>query len=159
MGYQVITRHVPDQRIVSLRGWTAPVELSSHVGAAFGRLYERLGKAGMFPSGEPLAIYLKWDPDGIDVEVCVPIAEGSLGGEFVERILPAATVAQTVHLGPYDSLLGAYQGVAAWIGPNGYEEVGPSRERYLVGPGRDIPEADYRTQVETPIKRALVRVS
>ena len=151
--------HVSDQRIVSLRGRTTPAELPLYVGRAFGRLYDRLGQVGLVPSGEPLAIYHEWGPDGVDVEACVPIVAGSLGVGFTERILPAATVAQTLHVGSYDSLMGAYEAVAAWIGPNGYREAGPSRERYLIGPGRDIPEADYRTQVETPIEPALVAVS
>ncbi|HEX5451726.1 MAG TPA: GyrI-like domain-containing protein [Candidatus Limnocylindrales bacterium] len=156
MEYQVITRQVPEQRIVSLRGRTSPIELPTYVGTAFGRLYSRLGEAGIVPSGEPLAIYHEWGPDSIDVEACVPVAAGALGGEVAERVLPAATVAQTLHVGSYDSLMGAYQAVAAWIGSNGYTDDGPSRERYLVGPGGDIPEADYRTQVETPVTRALV---
>jgi effector-binding domain-containing protein len=160
MGYEVITRNVPDQHIVSLRGRTTRDQLSAYVGTAFGQLYQRLGEAGIAPNGEALAIYHAWGPDGIDVEMCVPMdPDGSLAGDFVERILPAATVAQTLHVGSYDGLKDAYEAVDAWIGKHGFAAAGPSRERYIIGPARDMPEADYWTLVETPVERALVPVS
>ena len=157
MAYEIVTRDVPDERVVSLRGRVDRAGLSAFIGSSYDALFAGLGPHGIAPAGNPLVIYHEWSPAGIDVEVCLPVATGRpIPDGFVDRVVPAATVAQTLHVGRHDELIGAYKALEVWIGEHGYEETGPSRERYLVGPETNVPEEDYRTLVETPVAKALV---
>ena len=159
MAYEVSIRNVPEQRVVSLRGRVTRAGLSPFIGSSYDALFGGLGPLGIVPAGDVLVIYHEWSPAGIDVEVCLPVdTERAIPAEFVDRIVPAATVAQTLHVGSYDELMGAYRALEAWIGEHGYEEAGPSRERYLVGPESKLPDAEYRTIIETPVTRAMITV-
>ncbi len=157
MAYEIITREVADQRVVSLRGLVTRPGLSAFIGSSYDALMAGLGPLGIAPNGEPLVIYHEWSEARIDVEVCLPVGTAhAIPGEFEDRVVPAATVAQTLHVGRYEELPGAYRALETWIADHGYEEVGPTRERYLVGPGSDAPETAYRTLIETPVAKALV---
>ncbi len=159
MEYEITTRDVPERMVVFVRGRTTPEGLSAFIGTSFDELVDQLAALGSAPNGETLVIYHEFGPAGIDAEVCVPIGPDAVtGGGLERRVVPAATVAQTLHAGPYEGLPHAYEAVAAWIRRHGFDEVGPSRERYIVGPGEEVPEADYRTLIETPVARALVPV-
>ena len=67
------------------------------------------------------------------------------------RVLPAMTVAWTLHVGPYEDLTVAYSAITDWIQGIGLEAAGPVQERYLNGPGDDVTPAEYRTEVEIPV--------
>ena len=77
--------------------------------------------------------------------------------EFQTRVLPAATVARTVHVGPYDKLEKAYGAIMAWIPKHQFDVAGPIQERYLNSPD-EVPPADYRTEIEVPIAPVRVEV-
>lgn len=157
MEYAITTRDVPDQLVVFVRGRTTREELPAFLGASFDRIVGELTHHGSAPNGETLVIYHEVGPDGIDCEVCVPVApDAVVSGDLWRRIVPAATVAETLHIGSYDGLARAYDAVAIWIRDHGLTGAGPARERYLEGPGEEVPEADYRTRIEFPVERALV---
>ena len=157
MDYPITTRDVPDQLVVFVRGLTTREELPAFLGAAFDRIIGELTHHGSAPNGETLVIHHEFGPDRIDCEGCVPVApDAVVSGELWRRIVPAATVAETLHVGPYDGLARAYDAVAAWIRDHGLTEAGPARERCLEGPGEEVPEADYRTRIAFPVERALV---
>ena len=71
-------------------------------------------------------------------------------------MLPAMTVARTLHVGPYVGLVQAYAAVTDWIRDNGWQPSGPVREEYLTGPGAGTSPAAFRTEVAIPIEHALV---
>ena len=73
-------------------------------------------------------------------------------------MLPGGTVAEVLHVGPYEELATAHAALAAWIERNGFEAVGPVRERYLNGPADGVPATAYRTIIEMPIAEAPVLV-
>jgi effector-binding domain-containing protein len=54
--------------------------------------------------------------------------------------LPAGPVAMTTHVGPYEDITLAYQGLFAWIYERGLRPIGPAREGYLAGPDTSAPE-------------------
>ncbi|MCE7012108.1 GyrI-like domain-containing protein [Kibdelosporangium philippinense] len=58
------------------------------------------------------------------------------GGD-VER-LPAGLVAMTTHVGPYEDVTLAYQGLFAWIYERGHRPSGLAREAYLAGPENPV---------------------
>lgn len=159
MTYEITRREVPDLAIVSMRERLPVAELPAFFGRAWGRLYGYLQRLGVTPTGEPFAMYHAFGPDDIDIEACVPhIGEIPATDTIASRVLPATAVAETLHVGPYDGLAGAYEALTAWVAEEGFEPVGPHREIYLNEPGPDVPPSTYRTVIQLPIAEAAVPV-
>ena len=157
MRYEVTTHEVPDRALLSIRGHMKTAEMPGFIGQSYAKLFGRLGELGVAPRGMPFVIYHAFGPGVVDAEVCLPLAAVVAdSGEMTSRVLPAATVARTVHFGPYDRLGDAYGELSEWIGDHGFEVAGVARERYLNEPGPDVTPADYLTEVEIPIAPAKV---
>ncbi len=152
MDYQFVKRDVAKQPIVSIRDRRVPTDIPTLLGEAFPELFGRLRLLGATPAGPPFVIYHEFGPDAIDAEVCVPVSEAvSATGSIQSRVLPAATLAGTIHIGRYEELEAAYAAITGWIRESGFETAGPVQERYLNGPGDDVLPAAYVTQIEIPI--------
>lgn len=159
MTYDITPREVPDQPIVSIREHVAQSAMPAFIGRSFAELYRHLGAQGVAPVGEPFVIYHAFGPDAIDAEVCVSIAGDIATSERIEaRVLPATTVAETLHVGPYDALGNAYSALDDWVATHGMETAGPVRERYLNAPGPDVPPEALRTIIQMPIAKSAVVV-
>lgn len=86
-----------------------------------------------------------------DIEVCLPIATRiSETAEIECYELPGATMAKTVHKGPYESSGLAYEKLFAWIEENGKKLSGPMREAYLNDP-REVGPQETLTVIYAPI--------
>lgn len=160
MEYRIALHDLETQPIVSIRGRHAQAEIPGFLGRSFGLLFGHLKLLGVDPAGPPFVIYHAFGPAGMDAEVCVPVASLVSATRGVERrVLPAVTVARTLHVGPYEDLGGAYDAVTDWIRGRGFELAGPMRERYLNGPGEDISPAEYQTEVEIPVVAVVAPVT
>jgi effector-binding domain-containing protein len=157
MRYEVATHEVPDQALLSIRARMKTAEMPGFIGQSYAKLYGRLDGLSVTTRGMPFVIYHAFGPGVVDAEVCLPLAAVVAdSGEMTSRVLPAATVARTVHLGPYDRLGDAYGELSEWIGDHGFVVVGVARERYLNEPGPDVAPADYLTEIDLPIAPAKV---
>jgi effector-binding domain-containing protein len=157
MFYEVSVLDVPAQWVVSVRRRLGAGEIPLFIGESFGQIYGHLAKLGVESTAAPFVIYHQFGPDGIDAEACAPIARRIAPAAPVRvRKLHAATVARTVHIGPYEELGGAYQSLTEWIDDHGREPAGPVRERYLTGPADALPPTLYQTEIEMPISPAPV---
>lgn len=153
----ITTRQVPEVRILSLRDQIPADAFPAFLGRTFGQLYGHVGRHGVTTLGHPFVIYHAFGPDRIDAEVCVPVAADPPVGEgLTVRTLPAATVAEVLHVGPYEALATTYEALAQWISDHGFATAGPIRERYLTGPADDVSPSEYRTEIEQPIEAAAV---
>ena len=63
--------------------------------------------------------------------------------------MPGATVASTVHVGPYGEIGKAYTALQKWMTDAGRRPAGPVREVYLNDPG-SVPENELLTEVDWP---------
>jgi effector-binding domain-containing protein len=158
MSYEIEIREVPEQPVIAVREHVAMSTIGEFLGRVFGELYAHAGRTGLITSGPPFVIYHAFDPAEVDAEVCVPvIGAAESAGRITARVLPAATVAHTIHVGPYDQLGVAYEAVQAWIAEQGFEASGPYRERYLTGP--EVPQEQHRTEIELPVTPVAVAVA
>jgi effector-binding domain-containing protein len=159
MDYVITTHDASELSIVSIRDRCPTGGIPGFLGGAFRELFGRLQLLGVTPAGDPFVIYHEFGPDGVDAEVCVPVAgHVSASGTVKARRLPARTVARTIHVGPYENLGAAYAALTNWIGNKGFESAGPIRERYLNGPTDQVSPAEYRTEIEIPIVMVPVAV-
>ncbi len=152
MDYRIATREIEPQAIVSIRGRCTPDALPASIKSAFADILGKIRLLGISPTGAPFVIYHEFSADTIDAEVSVPVPVPIVAsGRMHSRLLPAMTVARTLHVGPYEQLGDAHAALSAWIAANGCEVVGPVRERYLNGPGDVLASSEYRTELEMPI--------
>jgi effector-binding domain-containing protein len=92
--------------------------------------------------------------EGVRFEACIPIDPESniKPGEGVSiRQLPASTVAFTRHQGGFGDVGKTYDRLLEWVGDNGYEVAGPSRELYLTNP-LQTEEGELVTEIQIPVK-------
>lgn len=151
MRYKITTHEIEPQLIVSIRERHPMDDFPAYVGRAFGALFGYVELFEVAPAGMPMVIYHDFGPDGVDAEVCLPIAyELPNASEFQIRVLPASTVARTLHVGPYDKLEKAYKAILAWIPKHEFDVAGPIQERYLNSPD-EVPPTAYETEIEVPI--------
>jgi effector-binding domain-containing protein len=157
MNYMIATHHLEPQAIVSIRDRRKQDDLPGFLKASFRQLFGRLRLLGVAPSGPPFVIYHDFGAEGLDAEVSVPIGEPiAATGKIESHVLPAMTVARTVHLGPYEKLGDAYVAIWSWIRSHGFEVAGPVRERYLNGPGDRAGSKEYTTEIEIPIVPVVI---
>lgn len=152
--YEVKVKELAAQPVLSIRT-RAPMEQAGPlIGQAIGEMMAYLGEMLMHPAGPIVFILHENDgDDGADFETCVPVAERMPGkGRIAARELEGGPVAYALHRGPYEELGPAYAALAAWVQEHGHETVGPLREVYLVSPGDTQDPADYRTEIQWPIR-------
>ena len=137
MDYQIEVSQLQEQSTAVVRGHVAHDGIGEFLGAAFGKVMGAL--AGTPVAGPPFARY-EMTPDGWDLEggfpVAAPVADS---GEVVASTLPGGQAAQTLHVGSYLELGGAYSAIEAWLAANGLRPAGAPWEVYLNDPHEGEP--------------------
>ncbi|MFF0344616.1 MerR family transcriptional regulator [Kribbella sp. NPDC004875] len=150
----VVLKHIAATRVAELSA-ISPSYDGEDIGPVlqplFGQLFERLGAAGVAPSGSPVAYYEDADNDTIRVHAAVPVGAGeAIDLEFLE--LPALAQAATiVHKGDMMEADRSMQTLARWIEDNGYRSQGYAREVTLQF-DRDTP-ANWVHEFQIPISK------
>lgn len=136
----------------------------SAVGALFGEVYEAIRpyvNEALFPNpergGQSLVIWYDTEFKEQDVDGAAAFILRSRippSGRVLVEELPAATMASTVHHGPYTAIGQAHEAVITWVEANGYRIVGPDRELNLYHTPpftRDNPT--YVTEIQYPVEK------
>ncbi|MEU3643314.1 MerR family transcriptional regulator [Lentzea sp. NPDC034063] len=153
---EIVVKPVPAVRVARLTATAAsygPEDIGPVIQPLYPQLMERLGRAGVAPSGYGVATYEPAEGDQVVVHAGVTVAvEPSPAYEFEVVDLPAlAEAATVVHRGTMDDVDSTYQAVAAWIEANGYKQNGFAREVYL-NYGEGDP-ADWVTELQLEISK------
>ena len=155
MTYEMSVVEVPDMRVLAIRGTHRAEDVPAFLQASFDELFGHLGRVGVQPAGPPFVLYHAFGPDGVDADVCVPVAGPvETTGRIEAHELPGVTCVRTLHVGPYAALSGAYSELSEWVDDHGYRPDGPVRERYLNGPGETTDPSAFRTEIEMPVALA-----
>jgi effector-binding domain-containing protein len=126
-------------------------------GPMFGEVYQYIGSQGAQPAGPPA--FLMYDAEykerDVDVEVAIPINLVIDGSELVKVYeLPVVEqVVTTIHRGPYNQVIEAYNAILTWCEANNYEPFPPSREIYLTDPNTEKDPANNITEVQFPVRK------
>lgn len=158
--YVVIIKKVDTIQVASLRDIvTTPPEQ--------GRLWRELGKflgqQHIRTSGDPcLTVYYdeEYKERDWDLEVCEPVSAPFLDTARVKcTTLPAvATMASTIHHGPFTTIDDAYQALMKWLDANGYRICGPAREVYIreadqSSAGASQSDQNTVTEIQFPVEK------
>ena len=148
---EIIMTNVQEAAVIRL---TIPrSEMMKVFGPAVGELMAALAAQGMEPVGAVFAHHLKMSPDIFDFELGVQVsAPVKATGRVKPGELPAAKVARTIYHGPYDGLPSAWGEFDKWMRANGHEQAGSLWELYSVGPQSTPDPANWRTELNRPLK-------
>jgi DNA-binding transcriptional MerR regulator len=155
--YDVATRDVPAQEVLSITRAVVVRDLRPFLMEAYGELAAQIGAAGASRSRPWFVIYhgeVNEDSDG-PVEVCMPF-DGSVpaAGEAVRRVQPAHREAYTTITCAqceFPGILEAYEAVESWIKEHGAGMTASPREVYFAGEaetGADDPFCDVAYPIE-----------
>jgi DNA-binding transcriptional MerR regulator len=153
--YDVVIKNVEAVKVASVRDL---VPTPPEQGGLWGELGGYLAMHHVQPIGICFTLYHDEDfkERDWDLEVCEPI-DGDLteSGRVKVRNLPAATVACTIHNGPFATLNEAYNAIGTWLDANGFRIVGPCRELYL-NPSKNNSQTDPNTvtEIQFPVEKA-----
>jgi effector-binding domain-containing protein len=118
------------------------------------RVVVHLAHHGETPDPHPVILYgsdLSRD-DEFTFEVCFPVAAPLTERQGVVcKELPAARIAFTTFLGPYDTIWNAHVELQAWVIEHGYKATGPLRETGLVTEEDDADPRDWVTELSLPV--------
>ncbi len=122
-------------------------------GPAVGELMAELARQGVAPVGAVFARHLAMSPDVFDFELGVKVAAPvTASGRVKPGELPAARVARTIYHGPYEGLPSAWGSFDRWIKANGLAQAQSLWEVYSVGPQSTPDSANWRTELNRPLK-------
>ena len=128
-------------------------DMASWWQGALGELHTGLRAQGLTPvtAGGIFAAELFTHERGratMFVPIDQPIAEV---GRITQQVIPAAELATIVHEGAPAGIDRAYGALATYVTAHALSIDGPLREYYLVGPGKTIDQAEWRTEIGWPI--------
>jgi DNA-binding transcriptional MerR regulator len=128
--YEVLLKHIDPLRVAAVR---EVLHTDSDISPLFDEVHTYLRRFDVAYPGSALVVWHD-DDRGVDdagqtAEVAVPIAGAVPTSERVQVYeLPAVeTMACAVHHGSVNTLAHAYAALHAWVAPNGYRVIGPSR--------------------------------
>jgi effector-binding domain-containing protein len=153
--YEVVIKKVGPLHVASVRGI---VPTYAQQGNLWNELYGQVGRYGNQFAGACLTLYYdeEYKERDVDVEVCQPIGGNiTTQGNVKVQDLPAATMACTVHHGPFNTISQAYSALIKWIETNGYRAVGAAREVYLQPPAQAGVQNDPNTvtEIQFPVEK------
>lgn len=161
--YDVILKQVEPLLVASVR---TILPAHSDSGSLFGEAYEAIApyvNEALHPNPERggQTMVLWYDTEHKDHDV-----DGAAAFMLRRRIpergrvqvheLPAATMATTVHHGPFNRIAEAHEAILAWIDANGYRIVGPDRELYLYHTMPiQLDDPSYVTEIQYPVGKVV----
>jgi effector-binding domain-containing protein len=148
---QIVETTAQDAAVIHL---TVPRnEMMKVFGPAVGELMQTLAEQGVDPVGAVFAHHLRMTPEVFDFELGVKVSGPvTAAGRVKPGQLPAARVARTVHSGGYEGLPGAWGEFTAWMKAQGLTQAENLWELYSVGPQSSSDPADWRTELNRPLK-------
>ncbi len=153
MAYEIEARTL-DEQDTAVEFATLPVnEIGPWLGKVYADVAGYLGRKGAGPVGPPFARYHPVGDGTFEVEAGF-VATTPVGGEdeIEPSDLPKGTVAVTVHVGPFDAMVPAYEALTAWVAAQGGTPAGDPWEIYLTDPMAEPDPARWRTEVVMPYR-------
>ena len=151
MDHEIGEREIGPVLALTHRALVTMETIADGIGDAFRVLVEHAATHGVRWAGPPFVLYPEECEGEFEIAVCMPVAEGAVGGEAaaVEDIAGGLCVS-TVHAGPYTGIGEAYAALQRWMDAHGRRPAGPVREVYLNDPDA-VPPEELLTEIDWPV--------
>jgi effector-binding domain-containing protein len=141
-----------EQLVACVHVVVAREQIREVMGPGLQEVMAAIAAQGQVAAGPWLTHHLKDPGASFDFEICVPIHRAiAASGRVRTGTLPAARVARTVYVGPYEGMGTAWGEFRAWIEAEGHRRAEGLWERYLVGPESGPDGSAYRTELNQPL--------
>lgn len=154
-GGSVSVGTLPAMNVLLADGAGAMEEIGAKLPELNGLLYEAVGKQGLELIGVPFVNYLDYDETTgfsnyrVGIEVATP---GSDAGLVKAVAYPAMDAVQTIHTGPYETSMAAYEALDAYVQSQGLEVAGNAIEFYQVSGVSEPDPSLWKTLIAFPLK-------
>ncbi|MEZ5449974.1 MAG: GyrI-like domain-containing protein [Thiolinea sp.] len=130
-------------------------EMPAAMRAGFPRLAALVEEYGMQPSGLPLALYHKINPQQktVDCDMAMPVFNPQAAADLRLGEMPAQAYARTTLTGPYHHLEKAWHAAFSYLRMQKwkFKKSAPLLERYLNDP-QSTPPAEWKTALDIPLR-------
>ena len=141
------------QEAAVIRMTIARSEMMKLFGPAVAELMAELQAQGVEPIGSVFAHHFRITQTTFDFELGVKVSAPVRANGRVKRgELPAARVARTIYSGSYEGLPAAWGEFTKWMEANGLKQAEDLWEVYSVGPQSSPDAADWRTELNRPLR-------
>lgn len=149
--YQIVEREA--QPVVSIRVKCKPSEITRELGTILPEVMNHLTVVGATHAGPPFSRYHAWGETEIDLEAGIPVTGPvQVKGRLQNSSLPAGKAVTAWHIGPYEQLTVAYEGLRRYLDAHQYVTRGGPWELYWTDPGMVPDKAKWRTQLFAAIE-------
>ncbi|HEX6811750.1 MAG TPA: GyrI-like domain-containing protein [Planctomycetota bacterium] len=149
--YQVIDRQL--QHVASIRIKVKPAEISTQLGIVLPEVWAHLNAVSAKMAGPPFARYHTFSDTDIDLEAGIPVQKPiEAKGRIVNSELPAGKTVTCWHIGPYEKLKGAHEGLQAHLAEKKLKARGGPWEVFWTDPGMVPDPSKWKTQLFAPIE-------
>lgn len=151
MQYEIEQVQLDEQDAAVVAGRMAEAEIGPFLAAAYGEVMGVLQAQRLPVTGPPFGLYSPPDDGVFDLLSGFPCAGPvAPAGRVVPHRLPGGSALQTMHIGSYSDVGGAYQALQSHMAAQGLTSAGAPWESYLDGP----EVAEPRTLVTWPVRPA-----
>ncbi|MUT67440.1 MerR family transcriptional regulator [Paenibacillus sp. NEAU-GSW1] len=126
----------------------------------FTELFHKIEMNGLTPHGYTMSVYheniMTFEQHDCDIEVCIPVESG--GAESAStRIIEGGEFITALYCGipNRESCKRIYGKLLEWMSTNGYDEIGPSMEQYLVDMTQMGKPEDFIVELQVPVTKRL----
>lgn len=128
-------------------------QISSTLGAMYGKIQEYLKSQQIEMAGAPFAIYHTWDYKTTKMTGGIPVAEEVKGSDEIQSGMSYAGPAlKVVHMGSYEGTGNAHEAIDVYMQANGKEMVGAPWEVYVTDPMTEMDTSKWVTEIYYPVK-------
>lgn len=123
-------------------------QMTSFFDRAFHQVMEAVSRQGLAPVSAPVGIYFGMPDTTADIAAGFPVDPSFTDEAPVHRIvLPAARIAEIVHVGSYDTLSTTYERLAAWMEEQNLSPRELMWETYETEPTPEADPSSMRTRI------------
>jgi effector-binding domain-containing protein len=149
--YQIVERD--EQLVASIRCKIKPGEISTQLAILLPEVMQHLVAVGAKMAGAPFSRYHAFTADEIDIEAGIPVQKAfEEKGRVKLGKLPAGKTAMCWHVGPYEGLSAAHEGLQRYLTANRLKAKGGVWEIYWTDPGMVPDKSKWKTQLFAPIE-------
>jgi effector-binding domain-containing protein len=148
---QIVQTSVQEAAVIRMA--IARSEMMKLFGPAVAELMAELQAQGVEPIGGVFAHHFRITSTTFDFELGVKVSAPVRDNGRVKRgELPAARVARTIYSGSYEGLPAAWNEFTKWMDANDLKQAEDLWEVYSVGPQSSADAADWRTELNRPLR-------
>jgi effector-binding domain-containing protein len=131
MKYEFEIVNVQPVTLAVVEAQTKQSEVPSRMAGMFDIVYAWLRESGLDQIGNNYALYDRFTPQGMRMQIGLPVSKPFTNGEQVKCVeLPGGRAAHVTHTGPYGGIPGAFEQLNAWCAWQPLALAGASWEVY-----------------------------